>query len=39
MICETLHQTEGNKKVNIQIECAAGLQSIILYKNMEKTLK
>lgn len=39
MICETLHQTEGNKNLNLQIECAAGLEQIILYKNMEKTLK
>lgn len=39
LICETLHETEENKKVNLQIECAAGLQSIILYKNMEKVLK
>lgn len=39
LICETLQETEDNKKVNLEIECVAGLQNIILYKNMEKTLK
>ena len=38
MICETLEKTEGNKKVALQIECAATLQQIILYKMMAKTL-
>ena len=38
MICETLEQTEGNKKVALQIECAATLQQIILYKMMAKTI-
>ena len=39
MICETLHETDANKKVAIEIECAAQLKQIVLYKNMEKTLK
>lgn len=39
LICETLHETEENKKVNLQIECAGGLEDIVLYKNMEKVLK
>lgn len=41
LVCETLHQTEGNKNVNIQIQMldAGTLEQIILYKNMEKTLK
>ena len=38
MICETLHETEGNKTVSLEIDCAAGLEQIILYKNMEKTI-
>ena len=38
MICETLNQTEGNKKVALQIECAATLQQIILYKSMSKSI-
>ena len=38
MICETLHETEGNKTVSLEIGCAAGLEQIILYKNMEKTI-
>ena len=38
MICETLEKTEGNKKVALQIECAATLQQIILYKMMAKTI-
>ncbi len=38
MICETLNETEGNKKVAIQIECAANLEQIILYKSMSKSI-
>jgi len=38
MICETLEETEANKKVAIQIECAAQLKTIILYKSMSKSI-
>jgi hypothetical protein len=39
MICETLEETQENKKVALQIECTAGLEQIILYKSMAKVLK
>ena len=38
MICETLEETEEPKKINLNIECAAALQQIIIYKNMEKSI-
>ena len=33
-----IKQTEENKKVAIQIECAAQLKTIILYKSMSKSI-
>ena len=38
MICETLEETPQPKMMNIEIECAALLQQLVIYKHMTKTV-
>lgn len=38
VIAETLEQTPETKMLNLEIECAAGLQQIVIYKHMTKTI-
>lgn len=38
MICETCEPSQDTKMLNLNIECAANLQQIILYKSITKTI-
>ena len=38
MICETLDEMPDSKMLNLNIECSAGLEKLVIYKHMYKTI-
>lgn len=38
VICETCEESQNSKMFNLNVECAAGLDQIILYKSISKTI-
>ena len=38
VICETCEESQNSKMLNLNIECAAGLNQLILYKSISKSV-